>query len=70
MAKIKDLKVEMVCEGELFFMIKELNERLKKLTSDNSDYAKCLECAEDITARLDLNIREDIIAKIISEHFT
>jgi len=38
MVKIEDIKVELVCESELFIMIKELNERLKKLTSDNSSY--------------------------------
>ena len=44
---------------------------LEKLleTAHNSDYAKCLACAEDITTDYDININPELIAKTIGRHF-
>jgi hypothetical protein len=47
----------------------DLIEKCKKLTSDNSDYAKCLECADDIISDYDININPELIAKTIERHF-
>jgi hypothetical protein len=44
-------------------------DKIKKLTSDNSDYAKCLECADDIISDYDININPELIAKTIERHF-
>jgi len=59
-------------------MMNKLNDKIKKLEAENkdlrasahnSDYAKCLACAEDITTDYDININPELIAKTIGRHF-
>ena len=46
----------------------ELERKLQN-TSSNSDYAKCLACAEDIASDYDINIKPELIAKTIERRF-
>ena len=41
-----------------------------RASAHNSDYTKCLDCAEGIVWLYDINIKPELIAKTIQRHFT